>query len=105
MRVSPFIFAMMIAIGFAPAAAPASSYTAPAGNTTPAEILQRDGVARLTATMLQHGAPEPSLRITPTQAPYGPCSAQGLTMCWQGWLEVCQCFSYGCQFMATAQRC
>lgn len=38
-------------------------------------------------------------------AQYGPCSDEGQEICFNGWVEVCQCYSYGCQFMATAQRC
>ncbi len=38
-------------------------------------------------------------------AQYGFCNAPGATKCVNGWVALCQCFSYGCQWMATAYRC
>ena len=33
------------------------------------------------------------------------CNTPGQTTCINGWLWVCQCYSYGCQYMATSNRC
>jgi len=34
-----------------------------------------------------------------------PCDTPGQTTCINGWRWVCQCYSYGCQYMATSNRC
>src|SRR5215467_15218157 len=33
------------------------------------------------------------------------CSLPGQRICLNGWVAVCQCYSYGCNYMATAVRC
>ncbi len=38
-------------------------------------------------------------------AQYGMGYAPGATKCVNGWVALCRCFSYGCQWMATAYRC
>ncbi|MFZ1110768.1 MAG: hypothetical protein WAN43_20780 [Rhodomicrobium sp.] len=35
----------------------------------------------------------------------GRCSMPGQRTCINGWLWICQCFSYGCEYMATSSRC
>lgn len=33
------------------------------------------------------------------------CNVPGQQTCINGWRWVCQCFSYGCNYMTTAYRC
>jgi hypothetical protein len=39
-------------------------------------------------------------------APYRPGGCfRGQRACINGWINICQCYSYGCNFMATGTRC
>ena len=60
------------------------------GGTKPVRAIPERGVADATAIM-------------PVQIPV--CYAPGAQICINGWVWVCRCFSYGCQYMTTAYRC
>jgi hypothetical protein len=81
------------------------SATNPPGLPTPPASLAATQVASvdaLAAMLARNGFKAVGSHIVPVQ--FG-CQAPGQQTCLNGWVWVCQCFSYGCNYMATAYRC
>jgi len=100
MRVTSLAIAALLSATIIPAQAQAP--TAPPIPRDPAAVLAAGGFTTI-ALSLRAGPAARSSRLVPVQ--YGPCYQPGMTECVNGWVAVCQCFSYGCQFMATAYHC
>ena len=60
----------------------------------------------LLALSLASSAPAPAIspRLSPLLAELPYCGA-GPTLCINGWIWECRCFSFGCQYVTTAWRC
>lgn len=100
MRMTSIAIAALLSASFV--SAQAQTPAAPPALRDPAAVLAASGFTRI-ALSLRAAPVLGQSRLVPTQ--YGPCYAPGAVECVNGWVAVCQCFSYGCQFMATANRC
>jgi hypothetical protein len=99
MRLVSMITTAAIALANSPIGAAAAS-----DGSGQQALAQRQALLR-TASILSHkpvelqSSPATSVQLIPA------CFAPGQMTCINGWRWVCQCYSYGCQFMTTAYRC
>jgi hypothetical protein len=100
MRVFALLIAAMLAAGSAPAGAAPNRCESGLKSLAPIES-DRQGADAVCLV------PGPAMQPAVRQAQWAPgsCSVPGMPTCINGWVAVCQCFSYGCHYMTTARRC
>jgi hypothetical protein len=99
MRIAPLMMIAMLALGLDPAAA------APSRCEAGPKLFQP--MAHAAAAAAACSAPGAAGHAPIRQAQWAPgsCGVPGQMTCVNGWIAVCQCYSYGCHFMATGRRC
>jgi hypothetical protein len=102
MRIAHFVIAAAMTVDLAPAAAATSSQCVPLVNQQPSLTAIKPAGAKAcpSPASIRDAAPS-NVQL----AQYGMCYAPGARKCVNGWVAVCQCYSYGCQWMATSYRC
>jgi hypothetical protein len=99
MRALPFMFVVALTAGFGSAAsANQCIHPTPQHSSVALSAQARTCISPRTSTL---GAKPGNVQV----AQYGMCGAPGARKCVNGWVAVCQCYSYGCQWMATGYRC
>lgn len=106
MRAIQFVIATMLSVAVVPANAvphQCSVWLKLPALTAPG----KDARAAVAACLPPNAHLQARADVGVQRAQYAPgsCSVPGQTTCVNGWVAVCQCFSYGCNYMATANRC
>lgn len=101
MRLAPLVIAAAMTVGLGSATKANPCVSAVNRDPSLATAKYVGATACMSPRPRNPGAPMSDAQF----AQYGMCNAPGAVKCVNGWVAVCQCFSYGCQWMATASRC
>ena len=103
MRILRFATAVMLTVSALPAsAAPDLCGAGP----TPRVLAAPGNRPQAAACMVPHAGLRAAAQLAQYGGPYGVGGCRpGQSTCINGWIAVCQCYSYGCNYMATANRC
>jgi hypothetical protein len=106
MRMIYLVTAVTLAAASAPAWAATDVCSVP-GQASSLALLKSGGTqneAICTADRVASGAPGiPGIKLA--QGPGSPCMAVGQAICFNHWVSVCQCASFGCTYRKTSRRC
>jgi hypothetical protein len=106
MRMIYLVTAVTHAIASGPSWAAADVCSVP-GQASGLAFLKNGGTendAICAANRLASGAPGiPSIKLA--QGPGSPCMAVGQAICFNHWVSICQCASFGCTYRTTSRRC